>query len=240
MQPIKFGAPVGGVNIRLDFKRHLHHTRNATYSIDICSDNTFSFVGVSMSINGVVLDADRNPLPLNSLEKVAITIYPAELSVTTGVGFPGASNSFMARGRLTATNYRLVFTSEPPLPLFDSFMVTWNKIDELRLRGPSLWGKLLFSSTPSIRARVTPLEDEEYLRGIATLSIKIDDTEKASNLYDIMCASKWTGHLDPENTLEPPPQYFPPSIATPPPTYEAACEENAMAPTSMNKTGGDV
>lgn len=196
----------------------------------------------------MVLDAARMPLPLNSLEVPKLTLGRVTLSVTTGNGYPGSSNSYQAEGRLTATNYRLVFTSEPPPPLFDSFMVTWNKISDIKIRNPSSWFGKVVGGSPTVSARVMPLDDEDYLRGAATLAINLGNGDEAQQLYDVMSGSRWTGHLDPDNTLEPPPpQYFsnPPESsqnltltlqsnsiqdvpASPPPNYDEAIKRFQM------------
>lgn len=179
-----------------------------------------------MSINGVVLDEQRRPLPINSLERTKLTISPVTLELTTGLGYPGASNSYYARGVITCTNYRLVFVTDPALPLFDSFMVTWNKIDTGFLTSKRPWwmrpfGKL-FSTTATtndatiFECPVHPLEDEPQLVGEATLRITLPDAEQARTLSQLVKDSRWTGHLDPENSAEPPPAY-PVSVSPGPP-----------------------
>lgn len=199
-----------------------------------------------MSINGVVLDERRHPLPINSLERTKLTISPVTLELTTGLGYPGVSNSYYAQGILTCTNYRLVFVTDPALPLFDSFMVTWNKIDPGFLTSKRPWwmrpfGKLFSPATNDstiFECLVHPLEDEPQLTGEATLRITLPDAEQARILSQLVKDSRWTGHLDPENSAEPPPAYptltqsgpveeANPGIATlipppPPPCYEQA------------------
>lgn len=189
-----------------------------------------------MSINGVVLDERRRPLPINSLEHTKLTISPVTLELTTGLGYPGASNSYHARGALTCTNYRLVFVTGPALPLFDSFMVTWNKIGTGSLTSRRPWwmrpfGKLLSSAgdSPTIfECPVHPLEDEAQLVGQATLRIAFPDAEQARALSQLVRDSRWTGHLDPENSAEPPPAY--PTSTSPSATVATTTDAATLSP----------
>lgn len=198
-----------------------------------------------MSINGVVLDEHRCPLPINSLEHTKLTVSPVTLELTTGIGYPGASNSYYARGTLTCTNYRLIFVTDPALPLFDSFMVTWNKIDAGSLTSKRPWWMWPFSKllpptnedSTVFKCPVHPLEDEAQLVGQATLRITLPAPEQAHALNQLVKDSRWTGHLDPGNSAEPPPAYLAPvspsatAVTTtdattisplPPPCYEQA------------------
>lgn len=174
----------------------------------------------------MVLDEkSRKPLPINSLERTKLQIPEVTLSLQTGAGYPGASNSYYGVGNLTCTNYRLIFTSEPPLPLFDSLMVTWNQMDVGEITSHGWWKK-----SYGYAMIVRPLEDEEQLRGTARLRIGFGDKCMAETFAKVVKESRWTGHLDPENAAEPPPAY--PIVSqsrsnnnTPPPTYDSAINQ---------------
>jgi hypothetical protein len=158
-----------------------------------------------MSINSVVLDGERLPLPINSLEQTKLEFPSVTMTVSTGVGYPGASSTFHGVGLLRCTNYRLLFVTDPTLPLFDTLMTTWNKIDEGRVvRSWWPW------SRPTYETIVHPLEDEESLCGRAKLTLQFNDPDDVEKLAHCVRESRWTGHLDPENTAEPPPPYPPP------------------------------
>lgn len=180
------------------------------------------FSSIEMSINGVVLDSDRMPLPINSLEKYKATIGGITLSLQTGLGYPGASNSYYGTGKLVLTSYRMVFISDPPLPLFDSFMVTWNKIEEGKIRRPNRFWTWLGRKDLTFEATVQPLEDENALIGIADLELTSSIADEIELIAKIVKESRWTGHLDPENTAEPPPAYPKETADSPPPNYEDA------------------
>ena len=173
-----------------------------------------------MSINSTVLDGDRQPLPINSLERVKLEL-DVELSVSTGLGYPGASDNYCGRGRLTCTNYRLVFVNGLGASRFDTFMVTWNKIEEGVVDPPSIWN--FWRGSSAYASTVHPLEDEDALNGDARLNVQCGSREDALKLMDLVRASRWTGHLDPENTAEPPPMY----PLSPPPKYEEAITQTA-------------
>jgi hypothetical protein len=95
-------------------------------------------------------------------------------------------------------------------------MATWNKIDEESVDLPAWWN--LWRGGKVCKCIVHPLEDEDALRGQAKFQVECETHEDAERLAKLVKDSRWTGHLDPENTAEPPPAY--PITPSPPPRYE--------------------
>lgn len=176
-----------------------------------------------MSVNSAVLDEEKAPLPLNSLERTKLRFGRVIMTVHTGLGYPGASKSYHGEGALFCSNYRMVFVCEPALPLFESFFVTWNKVDEGCVHRPTAWwwGRLLggrAASSVAYQTTVHPVEGDASLDGPACLKIVFSNEEEAEAFAACVKESRWTGHLDPENTAEPPPPY--PVEPSPPPKYD--------------------
>lgn len=173
-----------------------------------------------MSINSVALDAGRDPLPINSLERVNFRREHVQLLVRTGTGYPGCGESYGGDGIVTCTSNRMIFVTMPQLPRFDSFMVTWNRIARGKLHHPKWWN-IFFRSAFVYETLVHPVEGEIALRGPARLYLLFRRAEDGAAFADCLDASRWTGNIDPEASLEPPPPYGR-SVArrrTPPPAY---------------------
>ena len=172
-----------------------------------------------MSVNSAVLDEGNTPLPLNSLERTKLRLGGVTMTVHTGLGYPGASKSYRGEGTLFCTNYRMVFVCEPKLPFFESFFVTWNKVDEGRVhRAAAWWWRRLLGGRAAYQTTVYPVEGDASLDGPASLKIEFSSGEEAEAFAACVRESRWTGHLDPENTAEPPPPY--PVEPSPPPKYD--------------------